>query len=38
MTKRTNFPEKGGEPTPLLLIAVAVLPLLGVAAWVFGVF
>lgn len=33
-----QFPEKGGEPTPLLLIAVAVVPLLGVAGWYFGLF
>ena len=33
-----KIPEKGGEPTPLLLIAVAALPLLAVAAWLLGVF
>ncbi len=25
--------RKGNEPAPLLMIAVAVIPLLGVAAW-----
>lgn len=33
-----KFPESGGEPTPLLLIAVAVIPLLAAAGWFFGVF
>jgi hypothetical protein len=33
-----NPPEKtGNEPAPLLLIAVAVIPILGIAGWfIFG--
>ncbi|MGO3930223.1 hypothetical protein NP284_18145 [Rhodopseudomonas pseudopalustris] len=30
--------RKGNEPAPLLLIAIAVVPLLGIVAWLLGVF
>jgi hypothetical protein len=28
----------GNEPAPLLFFGIALIPLLGVAAWVFGLF
>ena len=31
-----QIPESGGEPTPLILIGVAVLPILAVAGWYVG--
>lgn len=37
MTKRTEGSD-GNEPMPLLLIAVAVIPLLAVGGWFFGLF
>ncbi|WP_458757709.1 hypothetical protein ACSVBT_17345 [Afipia sp. TerB] len=33
-----QIPESGGEPTPLVLIGVAVMPILAAAGWYFGLF
>jgi hypothetical protein len=30
--------DEGNEPAPLILIGVALVPLLGVLGWVFGLF
>jgi hypothetical protein len=30
--------DEGNEPTPLVLIAIAILPLLAVAGWLLGLF
>jgi hypothetical protein len=33
-----QIPKAGGEPSPLIMIGVAVIPLLAVAGWFFGLF
>lgn len=38
MASHDNRNRTGNEPAPLLLLAVALVPLLGVAAWLIGWF